>query len=89
VLLACFGGTCFGDLHTAKTFSLHGEGTQARRMTPEVFEAVIVQLSNDAKFRSGVTPLFNSDDDESCGQGKGTDPTYIETNHGRGVPAGS
>lgn len=66
----------------------HDQGTLARRMTPEVFEDVIVQLSNDAKFRSGVTTLFNSDDDGSCGQGKGTDPTYMETNHGRGLPAG-
>lgn len=65
----------------------HDQGTLARRQTPEVFEDVIVQISYDADFRSGVTTLFNSDDDGSCGQGKGTDPTYMETNHGRGVPA--
>jgi hypothetical protein len=66
----------------------HDQGTLARRLTPEVFEDVIVQLSNDAKFASDVVTLFNSDDDDSCGQGKGTDPTYMDSNHGRGVPAG-
>lgn len=65
----------------------HDQGALFRRATPEVFEDVIVQLCNDATFRYGVTTLFNSDDDGSCGQGKGTDPTYTETNHGRGVPA--
>lgn len=65
----------------------HDQGTLARRLTPEVFEDVIVQLSNDAKFASDVVTVFNSDDDDSCGQGKGTDPTYMDSNHGRGVPA--
>lgn len=66
----------------------HDQGTLARRLTPEVFEDVIVQLSNDAKFASDVVTLFNSDDDGSCRQGKGTDPTYMDSNHGRGVPVG-
>lgn len=65
----------------------HDQGAMQRRQTPDVFEDVIVQLSNDAEFRSGVVTIFNSDDDGSCGQGKGADPTYMETNHGRGFPA--
>lgn len=66
----------------------HGEGSVARRQTPEVFEDVIVQISCVVSFASGVTTLFNSDLEGSCGQGKGRDPTYVETNHGRGIPAG-
>lgn len=66
----------------------HGEGTAARRQTPEVFEDVIVQISSDGLFASLVTTLFNSDLDGSCGQGKGPDPTYPETNHGRSISAG-
>ncbi|MEZ5386399.1 MAG: hypothetical protein R3F13_12870 [Prosthecobacter sp.] len=77
------GSTCFID----HIWLWHGEGTWSRRQTPEVFEDVIVQISGDAEFQTGVTTLFNSDDDGSCGQGKGTDPTYMETNYGRGVPA--
>jgi len=65
----------------------HGQGTLSRRQTPELFEEVILQVSNDKDFQHEVTTLFNSDDDGSSGQGKGTDPTYMETNHGRCIAA--
>lgn len=44
---------------------------------------VIVQVSDDAEFKNGVTTLWNSDDDNSSELGKGSDPAYVETNHGR------
>ncbi|MBK8090852.1 MAG: hypothetical protein IPK32_02330 [Verrucomicrobiaceae bacterium] len=44
---------------------------------------VIVQVSDDAEFKNGVTTIFNSDHDETQKMGKGADPAYIETNHGR------
>jgi len=44
---------------------------------------VVVQVSDDAEFKTGVTTLWNSDDDDSSGLGKGGDPAYVETNHGR------
>ena len=47
------------------------------------YKDVVVQISNDEKFEDGVTTVYNSDDDNSVGQGVGKDPTYIETNHGR------
>lgn len=48
---------------------------------------VEVQVSNDPEFKTGVTSLFNSDHDDSSGMGKGSDPAYVETNHGRVVDA--
>lgn len=48
---------------------------------------VIVQVSDDPTFKSGVTTLFNNDDDNSAGFGVGKDPTYIEKNTGRVIPA--
>ncbi|WP_395738765.1 discoidin domain-containing protein [Prosthecobacter sp.] len=48
---------------------------------------VEVQVSDDPDFKNGVTTLWNSDHDDSSGMGKGSDPAYVETNHGRVVDA--
>ncbi len=48
---------------------------------------VEVQVSDDAEFKTGVTTLFNSDHDDTSGMGKGSDPAYVETNHGRVIDA--
>lgn len=57
-----------------------------------VYHGVILQASDDPAFKKGVVTLFNNDDDNSCGLGKGTDKAYIETNagkivDGKGTPA--
>ncbi len=54
---------------------------------PVVYQDVVVQVSGDPEFKSGVTTLFNNDHDGSAGLGKGTDPAYIETSLGRLIPA--
>lgn len=46
---------------------------------------VIVQVSDDPEFKTGVTTLWNSDHDDTQKMGKGNDPAYVETNHGRVV----
>ncbi len=51
------------------------------------YHDVIVQISNDPEFQTGVTTVFNNDHDNSSGMGVGTDPAYIETNHGRIIEA--
>lgn len=51
------------------------------------YHDVIVQISNDPEFQTGVTTVFNNDHDNSSGMGIGTDPAYIETNHGRIIDA--
>ncbi len=58
--------------------------TQAR-----AYHDVIVQVSDDPEFKPGsaITTLFNNDDDNTAGLGAGKDPTYIETNKGRLIPA--
>ncbi len=50
---------------------------------PGAYLDVIIQASDDREFHSGVTTLWNSDHDDTSGLGKGKDPTYIETHHGR------
>ncbi len=48
---------------------------------------VEVQVSDDPEFKKGVTTLWNSDHDDSSAMGKGSDPAYVETNHGRVIDA--
>jgi len=51
------------------------------------YHDVIVQLSNDANFESGVTTLFNNDYDKSSLLAKGSDRPYVETRFGKLVDA--
>jgi len=49
----------------------------------QVMHDVIVQVSDDPEFKTGVTTLFNNDTDNSSGLGVGTDREYFETFRGR------
>jgi len=51
----------------------------------QAYVDVVVQVSDDKDFKTGVTTLFNSDHDDTLKLGAGADPAYIETNHGRVV----
>jgi hypothetical protein len=52
--------------------------TQAR-----VYRDVIVQVSDDPAFKSGVTTVFNNDHDNSSKLGIGKDKEYVEVAEGR------
>jgi len=47
------------------------------------YHDVIVQLSNDPEFKTGVTTVFNNDFDNSAGFGRGRDRPYVETRFGK------
>jgi hypothetical protein len=49
----------------------------------QVMHDVIVQVSDDPEFKTGVTTLFNNDTDNSSGLGVGTDREYFERHFGR------
>ncbi|MEM9481695.1 MAG: hypothetical protein AAGA58_18755 [Verrucomicrobiota bacterium] len=51
------------------------------------YDDVVVQISDDPEFQKGVKTLFNNDHDNSSGLGKGSDPAYIDKNHGRLIDA--
>lgn len=51
---------------------------------PRTGRDIIVQLSNDPSFASGVTTVFNNDTDNTAGQGAGTDASYLEPTDGSG-----
>lgn len=52
--------------------------TQAR-----VYRDVVVQVSSDASFKTGVTTVFNNDHDNSSKLGQGKEKEYIEVAEGR------
>lgn len=51
-------------------------------MQARVYRDVIVQVSNDEDFISGVHTLYNNDDDNSAGLGLGKDFEYVDTFEG-------
>ncbi len=51
------------------------------------YHDVIVQVSNDPEFATGVTELFNNDYDNSAEQGKGSAKPYVETRFGKLIDA--
>ncbi len=52
-----------------------------------VYHDVVVQLSDDPSFRSGVTTIFNNDFHNELGLGPGRDQNYIETYQGKLIDA--
>ena len=48
-----------------------------------VYRDVVVQVSDDAAFKSGVTTIFNNDHDNSSKFGLGSDKEYVEVAEGR------
>jgi hypothetical protein len=48
-----------------------------------VYRDVVVQVSDDKDFISGVTTIFNNDHDNTSGLGAGKDKEYIETFDGK------
>jgi hypothetical protein len=62
-------------LHAILAWHFH---SQAR-----VYRDVIVQVSNDPAFKTGVTTVFNNDHDNSSKLGAGKDKEYIEVAEGK------
>lgn len=52
--------------------------------TPRTGRGIIVQLSNDPTFTTGVSTIFNNDSSNAAGQGAGADSTYLEPTDGSG-----
>ena len=47
------------------------------------YHDVVVQISDDENFESGITTVFNNDNDNSSKLGKGSDRPYIESRFGK------
>jgi hypothetical protein len=49
----------------------------------QVMHGIIVQVSDDAEFKTGVTTIFNNDRENTSSQGVGTNKEYFETYQGK------
>ena len=49
------------------------------------YHDVIVQVSNDSSFSTGVTTVYNNDTNNSAGRGTGKDTEYSETSSGLSI----
>lgn len=66
-------------LHAIAVWHFHSQG--------RVYKNVVVQLSDDPDFITGVKTIWNSDTANELGLGAGKDPLYLESNEGRIIDA--
>ena len=87
---------CFVELAGGKQWVQIDLGAEANiyaitlwhfHLQSRVYHDVVIQISSDADFLTGVTTIFNNDYDNSSGLGAGKDVSYIETNNGRLIDA--
>lgn len=65
------------NINTVKQWHYFGDGRQ--------YHDVIIRVSNDSGFSSGVTTVFNNDANNTAGFGNGTDAEYAESSSGKTV----
>jgi hypothetical protein len=68
-----------GALHAILVWHFH--------LSPRVYHDVVVQVSDDPDFVTGVTTVFNNDHDNSSGLGVGSDLAYLENFQGKLIDA--
>ena len=80
-------GTQWVQIDLEQSATIHAVWVWHFHSQARAYVDVVVQVSDDPDFRSGVTTLFNNDHDNSAGLGVGKDPAYLETFRGRLMPA--
>ncbi len=78
-------GTQWVQVDLGESVAIHAIALWHDHRYVQLIHDVIVQISDDPEFKSGVTTLFNNDTDNSSGQGVGTDREYFEIHFGKVV----
>lgn len=76
------------QIDLGKTATIHAIVLWHFHAQARVYHDVVVQVSDDPEFKSGVKTVFNNDHDNSAKLGAGKDQAYIETNEGKLIDAG-
>jgi hypothetical protein len=79
-------GTQWVQVDLGESFTVHAIAMWHDHRLLQAFHDVIVQVSDDPKFETGVTTIFNNDTDNSSKLGVGTDREYFELEYGRVIP---
>ena len=80
-------GTHWVQVDLGQSFAIHAVAMWHDHRYVQAMHDVILQVSDDPEFKSGVTTLYNNDTDNSSGLGVGTDREYFELQFGRVVAA--
>lgn len=80
-------GTQWIQIDLENSATIYGVAIWHFHTQKRAYHDVVVQISDDESFESGVTTIFNNDHDNSSGLGKGTDNAYLETNEGKLIDA--
>lgn len=80
-------GSQWVQVDLGATHAIYGIALWHDHRYVQITRDVIVQISDDPEFKTGVTTLFNNDRDDSSKQGAGTDKEYFETHWGKIVDA--
>lgn len=75
-------GTQWVQIDLEKSASLSAIWLWHFHSQKRAYNDVIIQVSDDAEFKTGVTTIFNNDYDDSSKFGKGTDSPYVESRFG-------
>ena len=80
-------GTQWVQVDLGQSFAIHAVAMWHDHRYVQAMHDVILQISDDPEFKSGVTTLYNNDTDNSSGLGVGTDREYFEMQFGRVLSA--
>lgn len=78
-------GVQWVQVDLGQSFVIHAVAMWHDHRYVQAMHDVILQVSDDPEFKTGVTTLFNNDNDNSAGLGVGTDREYFELEFGRVV----
>ena len=79
-------GTQWVQVDLGESYAIHAVAFWHDHRYVQSMKDVIIQVSDDAEFKTGVTTLYNNDTDNSSGFGIGTDREYFEMQWGRVAP---
>ena len=79
-------GVQWVQVDLGQSYAIHAIAMWHDHRYVQTMHDVILQVSDDPQFKTGVTTLFNNDVDNSAGLGVGTDREYFEMQWGRVVP---
>jgi hypothetical protein len=79
-------GVQWVQVDLGQAFEIHAIAMWHDHRYVQAMRDVVLQVSNDTEFKSGVTTLYNNDTDNSASLGVGTDREYFELEFGRVVP---
>lgn len=80
-------GTQWVQVDLGQAYEIHALAVWHDHRYFQVIYDIVLQVSDDPEFKTGVTTLYNTDSDNSSGQGVGTDREYFQSRFGRAILA--